>query len=82
MVVLENPSLSQHRDSVSSMIKEVESRNDVGLVQSPTERTSSLRQDVNQGMEDMRIRVSKIFTKPPAIKQSNLPNLQNIFKKK
>lgn len=83
MIVVENPSLSPHRDSVTSMIKETENRVNTAFLQSPTERGSStLSQNVNQGVEDMKLRVSKIFQKPTGTKQNPLPTLQGIFKKK
>ncbi|KAK4876752.1 hypothetical protein RN001_009258 [Aquatica leii] len=83
-VVNENPSLLPHKESIISMIRETENRaNYTGTQLSSTERASTtLGQNVNQGVEDMKQRVSKMFNKPSGIKQNPLPNLQGIFKKK
>lgn len=43
------------------------------------DRAASISHNMNQGMEDVRQRVSKIFS---TSKPNNLGNLQNIFKKK
>lgn len=76
-LVVENPSLSPHRDSVISMIRETENRANFNIVNAPVDKAgSTLTQNVNQGVEDMKQRVSKIFQKPSG------PNFQGIFKKK
>ncbi|KAF5303993.1 hypothetical protein FQA39_LY01778 [Lamprigera yunnana] len=83
VIVNENPSLTPHRESIVSMIRETENRTNLTGIQIPNERVSStLGHNVNQGVEDMKQRVSKIFTKPSSIKPNPLPNLQGIFKKK
>lgn len=77
-------SLVVHHETVFSMIREVESRFEIPK---PTmERSSSsltlsaATANVGQGMEDMKNRVTKIF-QGPISRPSNLPNLQNIFRK-
>lgn len=66
------------------MIKECDNRDN--KVESPSmqpvELGTKLSQNVNQGVEEMRQRVSKMFNKPTIPKPNNLPNLQGIFKKK
>lgn len=82
---MDSKSLVIHRDTILAMIRETESR----LDQSPTshsekDRVISLSQNVNQGMEDVRQRVSKIFSssKSSISKTNNLANLQGMFRKK
>lgn len=82
-MVLENQALNSHWEIVTSMIKDCEHKVDVSNPQSPVDlNTSRLSQNVNQGVEEVKQRVSKIFTKPTSTKQNPLPNLQAIFKKK
>nr|CAI5819958.1 unnamed protein product [Callosobruchus analis] len=81
-VILENQSLSSYWDTVVSMIKECDNRVEVATPQTPTDSSSKLTQNVNQSVEEMRQRVSKIFNKPTISKPNTLPNLQGIFKKK
>uniref|UniRef100_A0A1Y1KW97 Uncharacterized protein n=1 Tax=Photinus pyralis TaxID=7054 RepID=A0A1Y1KW97_PHOPY len=80
-IVVENPSLLPHKESITSMIRETENRINAAGVQVPSDRGASntLGQNVNQGVEEMKQRVSKIFNKPSS---NPLPNLQGIFKKK
>lgn len=42
---------------------------------------SQATSNVGQGVEDMKQKVSKIF-QTPLTRPTNLPNLQNIFRKK
>nr|CAH7731165.1 unnamed protein product [Callosobruchus chinensis] len=81
-VILENQSLNSYWDTVVSMIKECDNRVEVVTPQTPTDSTSKLTHNVNQSVEEMRQRVSKIFNKPTMSKPNTLPNLQGIFKKK
>ncbi|KAK5642547.1 hypothetical protein RI129_008714 [Pyrocoelia pectoralis] len=83
-IVIENPSLLPHKESITSMIRETENRiNSTGAqIQLDRSAANTLGQNVNQGVEEMKQRVSKIFNKPSSIKQNSLPNLQGIFKKK
>ncbi|XP_017781128.1 PREDICTED: lisH domain and HEAT repeat-containing protein KIAA1468 homolog isoform X1 [Nicrophorus vespilloides] len=80
--VTENQALMPHREAVITMIKECENRVDLTSPQTPTDKGSKISQNVNQGVEEMKQRVSKIFNKPPSGKQASLPNLQSLFKKK
>ncbi|XP_011301250.1 lisH domain and HEAT repeat-containing protein KIAA1468-like [Fopius arisanus] len=75
--------LPQQRETVRSLIKEAESRHDA---QRPIERSISASSglslslataNVGQGVEDMRQRMSKIFTQKP-----NSPSMPSIFRKK
>ncbi|XP_015110035.1 RAB11-binding protein RELCH homolog [Diachasma alloeum] len=75
--------LPQQRETVRSLIREAESRQDV---QRPIERSISASSglslslataNVGQGVEDMRQRMSKIFTQKP-----NSPSMPSIFRKK
>ncbi|KAF5306430.1 hypothetical protein FQR65_LT07342 [Abscondita terminalis] len=81
-VVNENSSLLPHRETIISMIREAENRANSTGTQLTERPATTLGQNVNQGVEDMKQRVSKIFTKQSGNKQSPLPNLQGIFKKK
>lgn len=81
-VILENQSLSTHWETVASMIKECENKVEITTPQSPVDLNTRLSHNVNQGVEEVKQRVSKIFTKPVSTKQNALPNLQGIFKKK
>lgn len=78
-MVTENQTLHVHRETVLSMIKECDNKADLPVC---LERSQSLSQNVNQGVEEMRQKVSKIFNKPTMSKPNSLPNLQGIFKKK
>lgn len=81
--MLENQSLNSHWETVASMIKECENKVDLTTPQSPVDLNTRFSQNVNQGVEEVKQRVSKIFTaKPASTKQNTLPNLQGIFKKK
>lgn len=79
---MENPSLNNSWETVVSMIKECENRVDVSVPQSPVDLNARLSHNVNQGVEEVKQRVSKIFTKPGSTKPTSLPNLQGIFRKK
>ncbi|CAH0546958.1 unnamed protein product [Brassicogethes aeneus] len=85
-IVIENQSLMSHRETILLMIKECDNKENkpeaFTSVQSPVELGTKLSQNVNQGVEEMRQRVSKIFNKPSISKPNNLSNLQGIFKKK
>ncbi|XP_050316414.1 RAB11-binding protein RELCH homolog [Anthonomus grandis grandis] len=70
-VIAENPSLSVHHETVLSMIKECDNKS------SGSGPASPVGLNANQGVEDMRQRMSKIFNKPNVH-----TNLQGIFKKK
>lgn len=77
-------SLLIHHETLLAMIRGAESRIEV---QRPTERSGSISlasatANVGQGMEDMKLRVTKIFQKPAMNRPPNLPNLQGIFRKK
>ncbi|KAJ8919648.1 hypothetical protein NQ315_006175 [Exocentrus adspersus] len=74
-VVMDNQTLQVHRETVSSMIKECDNKTDVPA-------SVDRNQTLNQGVEEMRQKVSKIFNKPTISKPNSLPNLQGIFKKK
>lgn len=43
---------------------------------------NKISQNVNQGVEEMRQRVSKIFNKPSGTKSGTLQSLPGLFKKK
>lgn len=84
-VISENQSLSIHYETVLGMIKECENKSSQNSPISPREKgnsATSLSQNVNQGVEEMRQRVSKIFHKSNISKPNTLPNIQGIFKKK
>lgn len=81
-VISENQSLSIHHETVESMIRECDNKSDLSSPNSPVDRNTKLGQNVNQGVEEMRQRMSKIFNKPNIVKSNTLPNLQGIFKKK
>lgn len=75
--------LFPHQNSIHSIVKECENRINLVTVQSPVDRSSStLSQNVNQGVEDMKQKVSKMFQKPSIAKPNALPSFQGIFKKK
>ncbi|EFA00181.1 RAB11-binding protein RELCH homolog [Tribolium castaneum] len=78
--VTENQSLTCHRDIIGSMIRECDDHAESSTHAQP-EHSNKL-QNVNQGVEEMKQRMSKIFTKPAGSKPNTLPNLQSIFKKK
>lgn len=79
---VDNKSLVIHRDTIVAMIRETEGRLDQSTP-GQMERSISISQNVNQGMEDVRQRVSKIFSSKSSIpKTNNLPNLQGMFRKK
>ncbi|XP_011138092.2 lisH domain and HEAT repeat-containing protein KIAA1468 homolog [Harpegnathos saltator] len=80
---LVNQCLPQQRDAVRSLLREVESRQDVAR---PIERTLSMSSglslsmatvNVGQGVEDMRQRMSKIFQQ-----KTGSPSMSSIFRKK
>lgn len=82
-VVGENPSLVTHRETVISMIKECDNRENQAASLQTDRSQNKLAQNMNQGVEDMRQRVSKIFNKPTSMKQSNtFHSLPGLFKKK
>lgn len=81
-MVLENQALNSHWETVASMIKECENTVEVTTPQSLVDLNTRLSHNVNQGVEEVKQRVSKIFTKPASTKQNSIPNLQGIFKKK
>lgn len=81
-IVLENQSLNIHWETISLMIKECENKIETTIPQSPVDLNAKLSQNVNQSVEEVKQRVSKLFTKPAGIRQSTLPNIQGIFKKK
>lgn len=81
-LLLENQTLNSHSETVASMIKECENKVDITTSQLPVDLNTRLSHNVNQGVEEVKQRVSKIFTKPVSTKQNTLPNLQGIFKKK
>lgn len=82
-VVAENQSLMMHRETVSSMIKECDNKEQQAVGVHTERGQNRLTQNMNQGVEDMRQRVSKIFNKPTGMKQSNtFHNLPGLFKKK
>lgn len=85
-VVSENQALISHREVVQLMIKECDNRNEfqphLSTERQNTSSSTKLSQNVNQGVEEMRQRVSKMFNKPNISKPNTLPNLQGIFKKK
>lgn len=66
------------------MIKECENRYD--LSSPSTEKmpssASKITQNVNQSVEEMKQRMSKMFNKPPGSAKQNLSTLQGFFKKK
>lgn len=82
-VVSENQSLVTHRETVISMIKECDNKENQATSLQTDRSQNKLAQNMNQGVEDMRQRVSKIFTKPTGMKQSNtFHSLPGLFKKK
>lgn len=82
-VVIDNQSLASHRDTVTSMIKECDNKEHQAVNVQTDKSQNKLTQNMNQGVEDMRQRVSKIFNKPSSMKQSNtFHNLPGLFKKK
>lgn len=82
-LVLENQTLNSHWETVASMIKECENKVDLATPQSPVDLNTRFSQNVNQGVEEVKQRMSKMFnTKQASTKQNTLPNLQSIFKKK
>lgn len=82
-VVTEHQSLASHKDTVTSMIKECDNRDNQHTSGISSERgQSTLSQNVNHSVEEMRQRVSKIFNKPTSVKPSTLQNLPGLFKKK
>ncbi|KAH1011537.1 hypothetical protein HUJ04_000886 [Dendroctonus ponderosae] len=82
LVISENPSLSTHHETVLSMMKECDNKASQSVSGSPIEKPHKLGQNVNQGVEEMRQRMSKIFTKPHMSKSNTLHNFPGIFKKK
>ncbi|XP_014473409.1 PREDICTED: lisH domain and HEAT repeat-containing protein KIAA1468 homolog isoform X2 [Dinoponera quadriceps] len=80
---LVNQCLPQQKDTVRSLLRETESRQDVSK---PIERTLSMSSglslsmatvNVGQGVEDMRQRMSKIFQQ-----KTGSPSMSSIFRKK
>ncbi|XP_066257908.1 RAB11-binding protein RELCH homolog isoform X1 [Euwallacea similis] len=82
LVISENPSLSHHHETVLAMLKECDNKCNQSIPGSPVGRSSHFGHNVNQGVEEMRQRVTKIFNKPSMPKSNTLPNLSGIFKKK
>ncbi|XP_076264934.1 RAB11-binding protein RELCH homolog [Rhynchophorus ferrugineus] len=82
IIISDNQSLCIHHETVLAMLKECDANSVQSSPTSPPEKNSTLSQNVNQGVEEMRSRMSKIFTKSSITKPNTLPNLQNIFKKK
>ncbi|KAG5900415.1 hypothetical protein JTB14_029302 [Gonioctena quinquepunctata] len=80
-VILENQALNVHWETLVSMIKECENKVGLASLQAPVDRSPRISQNVNQSVEEVRQRVSKIFNKPIP-KATTLPNLQGIFRKK
>lgn len=81
--MVEHPSLANHQETVTSMLKECDNREIPTIANAQTDKTQNkLSQNVNQGVEEMRQRVSKIFNKPTATKSGTLQNLPGLFKKK
>lgn len=80
-VITENQSLICHKDTILSMIRECDDHDSLAS-HSQSDHSIKLGQNVNQSVEEMKNRMSKIFTKPAGSKPNALPNLQNIFKKK
>ncbi|KAJ1529728.1 hypothetical protein ONE63_006481 [Megalurothrips usitatus] len=72
-----------HRETILAMVKEVESRSNVPALRSEERRTSrglaSATANVNQGVEDMRQRMSKMFQTKNV---GNQPSLPSLFRKK
>lgn len=65
------------------MIKECDNKEHLTINLQTDKSQNKLAQNMNQGVEDMRQRVSKIFNKPVGMKQSNtFHNLPGLFKKK
>lgn len=82
-VVIENQSLATHRETITSMIKECDNKEHQTINLQTDKTPNKLAQNMNQGVEDMRQRVSKIFNKPPGMKPSNtFHSLPLLFKKK
>lgn len=82
-VVIDNQTLATHRETVTSMIKECDNKEHQTVNLQADKSQNKLAQNMNQGVEDMRQRVSKIFNKPSGMKQSNtFHNLPGLFKKK
>lgn len=77
-VITESHSLLSQRDTVLGMIREFENQPEATSPQSSLDKSNKLTQNVNQSVEEMKQRVSKIF-KPVNVKPNNL---QGIFKKK
>ncbi|XP_025831979.1 lisH domain and HEAT repeat-containing protein KIAA1468 homolog [Agrilus planipennis] len=75
-VILENQPLLPHKNTILSLIQETENRGDQNLFQSYSEKGNFHSQNVSQGVEEMKNKMSKVFTKSPST------NFQNIFKKK
>lgn len=80
---LVNQTIPQQKETVRSLLRETESRQDIGK---PMERSSSMSSglslsmatvNVGQGVEDMRQRMSKIFQQRPTSSA-----VTSIFKKK
>lgn len=82
VVISENASLAVHHETVLSMIKECDNKTNQCAPDSPVAKTSKLGQNVNQGVEEMKQRVTKIFNKPGMTKSNTLSNLPGLFKKK
>ncbi|XP_066992231.2 RAB11-binding protein RELCH homolog [Anabrus simplex] len=81
---ISSQSLHIHHETLLAMIRGAESRVEV---QRPMERSGSISlasatANVNQGMEDMKQRVTKMFQKPAVNRPPNLSNLHGIFRKK
>ncbi|XP_052126759.1 RAB11-binding protein RELCH [Frankliniella occidentalis] len=72
-----------HRETILAMIREVESRSDASPFRQEERRTSrslaSATANMNQGVEDMRQRMSKMF-QPKNV--TNQPGLPSLFRKK
>lgn len=75
-IVRETPSLASQIDGVVSIIKETESKLEMSSV-SPEKMMRT-----TQNIDDVRQKVSKIFSNPVVNKSNTLPNFQGIFKKK
>ncbi|CAH1180510.1 unnamed protein product [Phaedon cochleariae] len=81
-VIMENENLHCHWETITSLMKECENKIDFAIPESPIiSPTNKTSHNVNQSVEEMRQKVSKIFH-TPLPKPNNLPNLQGFFKKK
>lgn len=76
-VINENQSLNCYRETIESMIRECEETSSNSSGYSATDYVK-LTHNVNQGVEEMKMKVSKIFSKTGTKPSS----IQNMFKKK